>query len=443
MPTSTSTAGPEADVANVLSSWPSVLSSVDVSGWSTEEVERALSQGRLVQRCLDGLIARLGARLDQLAGDGRSATARDVLRGSGTVGSRQADRDARRSETAAAIPSLGRALSIGAISGEHVDTVGRYHRRLDDDERDQLDLDQVSRQAERLPPETFDRWMRRHVDAMKGDHGLSEAVARRDSSEFRHWFDERSGMGRFAGTLDAERYETLCNRIEHRMTTLAAEADEPTSKNAALAAEALVDLIAGDGSGRSGIPSITVIVDERTLRSGPHTESIRQTENGHDLPPETVARLCCDATLRRIVLDRRGLPIDVGRRHRTATDAQWAVLKALYTCCAWGSCSAPIAWCQAHHILEWEHGGPTDLDNLVPLCTRHHHLVHEGRWRVRLLDDRTLRINRPDGGHHADVPPVGRSPGSLDPPPAAPSLVASRVAPADRLIRGRPGCEAT
>ena len=27
--------------------------------------------------------------------------------------------------------------------------------------------------------------------------------------------------------------------------------------------------------------------------------------------------------------------------------------------------------------------GRTNLDNLLPLCSRHHHLVHEGRWRTR------------------------------------------------------------
>jgi hypothetical protein len=31
-----------------------------------------------------------------------------------------------------------------------------------------------------------------------------------------------------------------------------------------------------------------------------------------------------------------------------------------------------------HHLLEWEHGGTTDLSNLVLLCRRHHVAVHEG-----------------------------------------------------------------
>jgi len=32
--------------------------------------------------------------------------------------------------------------------------------------------------------------------------------------------------------------------------------------------------------------------------------------------------------------------------------------------------------------LSWIEGGPTDLDNLVLLCRRHHRMVHEGGWQL-------------------------------------------------------------
>jgi hypothetical protein len=34
-----------------------------------------------------------------------------------------------------------------------------------------------------------------------------------------------------------------------------------------------------------------------------------------------------------------------------------------------------------------------------PLCSKHHHLVHEGRWRLTLQPDRTMTLHRPDGAH--------------------------------------------
>ncbi|HZY09078.1 MAG TPA: HNH endonuclease, partial [Ilumatobacteraceae bacterium] len=49
--------------------------------------------------------------------------------------------------------------------------------------------------------------------------------------------------------------------------------------------------------------------------------------------------------------------------------------------------------------------GLTDIDNLVPLCGRHHHLVHEGSWKLHLAADRTLTITRPDGRISIHDPP--------------------------------------
>ena len=50
-------------------------------------------------------------------------------------------------------------------------------------------------------------------------------------------------------------------------------------------------------------------------------------------------------------------------------------------------------WCEIHHLRPWEHGGHTNLDNLVPLCSYHHHWIHEcGGGEPEVLPDRTLRM---------------------------------------------------
>ena len=51
--------------------------------------------------------------------------------------------------------------------------------------------------------------------------------------------------------------------------------------------------------------------------------------------------------------------------------------------CVVPGCDRPPAWCEAHHLRHWLHGGPTDLENLAPLCRAHHRAVHEGGWRLR------------------------------------------------------------
>ena len=52
-------------------------------------------------------------------------------------------------------------------------------------------------------------------------------------------------------------------------------------------------------------------------------------------------------------------------------------------------CARPLAWCEAHHLRHWLHGGPTDLANLALVCRAHHRAVHEGGWQlVRQADGR-------------------------------------------------------
>ena len=64
------------------------------------------------------------------------------------------------------------------------------------------------------------------------------------------------------------------------------------------------------------------------------------------------------------------------------------------------------AACKIHHVWFWEHGGPTDLDNLLPICSRHHHAVHDDGWKLKLLPDRTFEVTFPDGTTIETGPPV-------------------------------------
>ncbi|MSZ99743.1 MAG: hypothetical protein F2581_04045, partial [Actinobacteria bacterium] len=47
-------------------------------------------------------------------------------------------------------------------------------------------------------------------------------------------------------------------------------------------------------------------------------------------------------------------------------------------------CEVIFDHCNIHHIEYWENGGPTDLNNMVPLCSQHHHAAHEGGWKLTL-----------------------------------------------------------
>ena len=53
----------------------------------------------------------------------------------------------------------------------------------------------------------------------------------------------------------------------------------------------------------------------------------------------------------------------------------------MHQTCAAPDCPVRFGDCDIHHLREWNQGGATNLENLIPLCSKHHHLIHEGQWR--------------------------------------------------------------
>ena len=115
--------------------------------------------------------------------------------------------------------------------------------------------------------------------------------------------------------------------------------------------------------------------------------------------------MLCTGRVTPVIVDASGVALDAGRTIRHANRKQRRALRAMYRCCAFGDCDVAFDRCEIHHILPWELGGPTDLINLVPLCSRHHHLVHNGGWQLELLADRTLVARQRDGTEYGRWPP--------------------------------------
>jgi hypothetical protein len=88
-------------------------------------------------------------------------------------------------------------------------------------------------------------------------------------------------------------------------------------------------------------------------------------------------------------------PLEVGRTSRVVTAAQRIALVVRDGGCAVVGCERPPAWCEAHHLVPWLHGGPTDLENLVLLCRAHHRAVHEGGWQLGRDPDGRLTATPP------------------------------------------------
>jgi Domain of unknown function (DUF222)/HNH endonuclease len=116
------------------------------------------------------------------------------------------------------------------------------------------------------------------------------------------------------------------------------------------------------------------------------TEGFARGQYGQPVHPRTLALLACSARLRRVLLDRHGAALDLGRGYRLATSAQRRALLARDGGCAIPGCAVPGGPCDVHHPVAWADGGSTNLDNLVMLCPRHHSEIHDGDgWQIEML----------------------------------------------------------
>jgi hypothetical protein len=183
---------------------------------------------------------------------------------------------------------------------------------------------------------------------------------------------------------------------------------DPLERQHHLAALALLAL--SEGKAGSGLPDVTVLIDEKTLVEGcrhPHT-TVDAGLGRFGLPIETIRRWACLGTITPVVVGADGVRLFLGRETRLANRHQRRASRVLYRTCA--LCDVPYEHTQAHHVswYEMQHG-PTDIDNLVPLCNRHHHLVHEGGWQLHLAPDRTLTVVTRDGRTWSHAPPRTRA----------------------------------
>ena len=177
-----------------------------------------------------------------------------------------------------------------------------------------------------------------------------------------------------------------------------------------LLADAVVEAVSGERSGERRVPEICVHIDYDTMLNGLHEHSVCETADGIPLPPETVRRLACEAAIVPIVLNGAGEVLDCGREHRVANRAQRRALRAMYRTCGYPGCDVDVR--SLRHPPRHRMAPPRNdrSRQSAPVCSsKHHHLVHEGRWRLTLDQHRVLTIHRPDGTRHFHGTTINRT----------------------------------
>lgn len=165
-------------------------------------------------------------------------------------------------------------------------------------------------------------------------------------------------------------------------------------------------------------------------------DGLVDTDSGLQLHPRTLQRLACSSMIQAMLYGADGSrPLDLGRTQRNANRKQRRALRAKYATCQFPlGCDVPSERCIPHHVRWWGRDeGPTDLDNLVPLCGAHHWMVHEGGWSLVFGANGRLVLIGGDGRHDDGATP--RLP-SVDPLALRRKLRARGIAPDGRELGG-------
>ena len=98
--------------------------------------------------------------------------------------------------------------------------------------------------------------------------------------------------------------------------------------------------------------------------------------DGTPVPNPQLSELLCESTIRALVHDSVGKPIDASPARKAPTKRQVRLLQERDGHCQYTGCKAK-AFLHSHHVIHREHHGPTVIANLVLMCGFHHRLLHE------------------------------------------------------------------
>ena len=337
----------------------------------------------------------------------------------------------RRAHVATLFPTFAAALERGDVSTTHLDRLGDALRRLLPHERDQLtrDATRLLAIATASTGTQFARHLAREVsrfersrpapepespDGEPVDPAEARFAAQQAGIRLSSQLDRDTGMTIYRWVLDPLRSLSFDQRLSaivealHHGPPIPGCPTDPLERQAFLRAHALLLMLDGQAGAPAAGAEIIVVVDHTTPDGTPDTDWGRPV----DIPQRVLDDLFGHPSTHVVeIVVRNGVVVtapgrlDLGRTTRLANRAQRRALRALYRGCGIPGCDITFDRCTIHHIHWWRNGGATDLANLLPLCNRHHHLVHDNGWTLHLGPNRELTVTTPSGRVMSTGPP--------------------------------------
>ena len=301
-------------------------------------------------------------------------------------------------------PALGDALAAGDVTTTHVEVLTKVatprRRHLVAEH-----LDTLLGAATVLSVDDFTTTTRRWA-VLADDQITSGDAAQQHERRGLHLSTTLGGMVILDGAFPATEGATVIAALDSLAPPDPGDAPDGPRSLSQRRHDALVDLATAHlkGDTPSGTPAVVnVVVDINTLTGPTSTDTDLAAarcdlERVGPIGRDAIARLGCDGSFSRIVMDGPSVVLDMGRRSRLATPSQRRAIAIRDRHCVFQGCDRQPDWCDIHHLVSWLEGlGLTDLANLVLLCRRHHILIHETRWTLTLQPDGTITTHPP--GH--------------------------------------------
>jgi Domain of unknown function (DUF222) len=294
----------------------------------------------------------------------------------------QAHRLVRLARNLERLPETAAAFGAGEITGEHVAEITRPYTPERAEMLEGIEAELVAFARISTPGELRNA-VQRMVDEFDGDGGAGSDKQQHARNKVT-LSTTSGGRGILNGSLDAELTDLVQTALDAEMEALRQKAETRTApqlRAAALESIARGYLSArGDSTARGrGRTNVNIVYDIGGLDiSDPALAALARADAAHGqrLSRTTLERIMCDCYISRVITDSHSNILDVGRLTRTVSNALWTALIVRDRHCTEKDCTLGPDKCEAHHIWHWEHGGPTNLDNLKLLCWFHHKQRH-------------------------------------------------------------------
>jgi len=384
----------------------------EFSELASGDLIKLILQADSARRQLDGYLTALLGRLGDLEGED---AVEELCRQFG-LGRHRARQQAKAAGALKALPATLEAVKGGWISIDHARVMGESHERAPFAQGEELELI-VLAISEDL--DQFKKTVARSEDQRRADDGLTRHERQRERRSAKV-FDGDNEMVILYAELDrlaGERVKTALHDLSDRLFREDAKAESDRTHDQRNA-DALVALITQrpESSGTSDSEDVEndnsgcdqIAPQATTLIVSVDYDSLSgQLKNAEliDVTPidvDDLSHIACDAGIVPAIFAADGQPLYMGRKQRAVTSAQKLALVARDKQCI--GCGMRASACDAHHIIWWDHGGPTDITNLVLLCPKCHKKVHKQGYQVAKSPNGQHRLKSPKRNSNGALP---------------------------------------